>query len=152
MEQYENAVIYLKDALDLEPNNYEVLAVLGATLTELGNYEEAISIFQKSLEVHYNVEIISMFGYIKALQGKKNKAYEIIEQIQSQFNKNCEFSTVISRIYIALGEMETAYVLLEQAFEKHEADLITIISDPRLAKIRNDPKCKDLAKRIGIPT
>jgi TolB-like protein/Flp pilus assembly protein TadD len=150
MGQYETAMIYLNDALDLEPYNYEVLAVLGATFAELGDYEKALGIFQKSLEVHYNVEILSMFGYIYALQGKPSKAYKIIKQIKTQFNKNCEFSTILARIYIALGEKEIAYELFDQAFEKHEADLIAIISDPRLAKITNDPKCKDLIKRIGI--
>lgn len=150
MGQYETALIYLHDALDLEPNNYEALAVLGATLAELGNYEEALNIFQKSLESHYNIEIISMFGYIRALQGKKSEAYEIIKQIQSQLNRNYEFSTILSRIFIALGENEKAYELLEQAFEKHEADLIAIISDPRLLKVIKEPKFKELIKRIGI--
>ena len=150
MGRYENAVTYLNDALELEPNNYEALALLGGVLTELGNYTEALSIFQKSLDAHYNIEVFSMLGYVNALEGKKDKVYEIIGQIQTKHNR--AYLTILSRIYLALGEKEIAYEFLEQAFEQHEADLIALKSDPRWSKIRNESKFKELILRIGFPT
>jgi adenylate cyclase len=141
----------LNDALELEPNNFEALAVLGVVLTELGNYTEALSILQKSLGIHYNVEVFAMLGYVNALKGKKDKAYEIIRQIQSQSKYNREYPTYLSRIYLALGEKETAYEFLERAFEQHDLDLIGLNSDPRWAKIRNESRFKELVLRVGLP-
>jgi tetratricopeptide (TPR) repeat protein len=151
MDRYETALVYFTDALDMEPDNYEILFLMAGPLIELGRFEEAVFYIQKSLDINYNVEVFSMLGYISALKGEKNKAYEIIEQIKSQFNEACELSTTLARIYFALGEKETAYQYLDQAFENHEADLCSTVSDPRLKKIKNEPQFRDLIKRMGIP-
>lgn len=151
MGQYENAMIYLNDALELEPNNYEALVLLGAVLTELGDYTEALSIIQKSLDIYYNIEVFSMLGYINALNGEREKVYEIIKQIQSQTKQNNEHLVILSRIYLALGKKEIAYEFLERAIERHDVDLIALKSDPRFAKIRNESRFNNLVKRIGIP-
>lgn len=151
MKQYENALIYVNDALELETDNYETLALLGAVLAELGRYDEAMSIFQKSLDIHYNIEVFSLLGYVNALEGSKDKAYDIIEQIKSQSQHSREYPVVLSRIHLALGEKEIAYEFLERAFEQRDADLIALKSDPRWTKIRNEPRFENLVIRIGIP-
>lgn len=151
MEHFETAKIYLIDALDLEPNNYEALAILGAVLVELGNFDEALRIFQKSLQICYSIEITSMIGYLNALQNKQNATYEIIEQIKTEFSDNHEFSSNLARIYFALGESNIAYKLLTEAIEKNEADIFAIATDPRLRSIRNELRFKELLLRIGFP-
>jgi TolB-like protein/tetratricopeptide (TPR) repeat protein len=150
MGRFENALIYLNDALELEPNSFEALAVMGATITELGNYHEALNVFKKSLMLQYNSEVLSMIGYVNALIGDRDNAYEIIKQLQSHFHKQIESPTILSRIYAALEEYEEAFMLLEQAFNKHEADLISLNSDPRWRKIKNKPQFKELVTRIGL--
>ena len=151
MQHFETAKIYLIDALDLDPNNYEVLAILGAVLVEMGNFDEALSIFQKSLEVSYSIEIISMIGYLNAIQNNRSETYEIIERIKTEFSDDNEFSSNLARIYFALGELDIGYKLLSDAFEKHEADIFAIAADPRLSRIRNEPRFKELIDKVGFP-
>jgi TolB-like protein/tetratricopeptide (TPR) repeat protein len=148
MQKYENALTYLEDALVLEPESYETLAVLGGVLTELGNYPEALKNFQKSLKNQYNVEVLSMIGYVYALEGKKVEACEIIKQIESKNDNN--YPIQIAKIYLALGEQEIVYDLLEQAFEQHESDLLAINTDPRWKTLRNEPRFIELCIRVGL--
>jgi TolB-like protein/DNA-binding winged helix-turn-helix (wHTH) protein/Flp pilus assembly protein TadD len=151
MSRFENAISYLKDALELESTDYLALVLLGATLTELDKYEEASTIFQKSLRIQYNTETLSMIGYVNARAGRKHKAYQIIKQIESQSKSNCHHAIKLARIYFALGEKETAYEFLDRAFEQREMDLIGLKSDPRWARIRHEPRFRELIRRVGLP-
>lgn len=151
MNQFEKALVYLEEFFEIEPINYINLTLLGAALTELGEYERALKLFQNALDIQFNFEIISMIGYTQALAGNKNKAREIIRQIKSQSTANNQPSSKLARIYLALGEKETAYKFLEQSLEDDEADLIALKIDPRLRKIRNESRYKELISKVGLP-
>ncbi len=150
MGRFESAINYLKDALEIEPTDYVTLAILGSTLTELGNYEEALSIFQKSLNSYFNIEIESMIGYVYALKGENDKARRIIKEIESEPKDVCQPAIKVARIYIALGEKETAYELLDQAHEQHNVDFFSLNSDPRWKAISDEPRFKALVSKIGL--
>ena len=151
MGQYHEAIFYLKDALELEPANYETLVVLGAAFAEAGNYDGALAAFNKSLDIHFIVETLAMIGYVNALEGKRKEARQIINQIETQSNKDGEHTTKLAIIYSALGEKKTTYELLERAFEKHEFDLIALKCDPRLRMIKNESRFEELIRRVGLP-
>jgi adenylate cyclase len=151
MGRLENAVRYVNEALEINSTDYIALVILGAALTELGKYKEALSVFQKSLNLQYNIDTLSMIGYVNAREGKKDEAFQVIEQIKSQSKNNCNYSIKIAIIFLALGEKEITYNLLEQAFEEHDEDLIALKSDPRLKTINNEPRFKEFALRIGLP-
>lgn len=150
MGRFEAAISYLNDALEIEPTDYIALAILGASLTELGKYQEAISIFQKSLDNYFNIEIASMIGYVHALEGNKDKANQVIEQIKSLPKDICQPEIKLARIYKAMGEKDKAYELLEQAYIQHNVDFVSITSDPRWNTIKNEPRFKALALKLGL--
>lgn len=151
MGQYECAVFYLKDALELEPTDYGSLLLLGASLAELGNYNEALAVLEKSLNLYFSVETLSMIGYLNAIEGRKQNANQVIQQIKAH-SKGYRINAIsLARIYAALGEIKTAFEFLEMAFEQHDVDLISITADPRWASIKNEPKFRELVRRVGLP-
>lgn len=151
LNNFDSALSYLEEFLEMDPNNYLGLALLGATLTELQNYERALIMFHKSLNIQFNFETLAMIGYTYARADKKEEAYEIIKQIELQSTDNNQQSTKLSRIYFAVGEKETAYEILNQALENHEADLIALKIDPRFRKVVNEPRFKELILKVGLP-
>ncbi|MBS1792703.1 MAG: winged helix-turn-helix domain-containing protein [Acidobacteria bacterium] len=150
MGRQENAIVYLNDALELEKNDWEAQMILASSLTELGRYKEAITIFEKCLTLNYDFEALSMIGYANALEGNKEKAYEIINQINSNSKTPVTNSIKLAKIYGALNEKDMAFKYLESAYQQHEIDLTSLISDPRWKSIADDPRFVDLAKRIGF--
>lgn len=151
MRQPEKAFFCLNEALELEPSHYETLTLLGGVLTELGDYPAAIATFNKVLEIQNNSEILGMIGYISALDGERDKAIEVVEQLESQSKVASENAIKRARIYLALGEKETVYELLDEAFHWHESDLMALKADPRWASVREEPRFIDLVKRVGLP-
>ena len=151
MGRYENAIMCLNEALELAPADQLSYVLLGAVLTELHRFEEAFAIFDKSLELQPNLEALAMIGYAAALSGDKEKARRIIAEVTPQAKPE-HTSTVIARIYVALGEIDMAFKLLEKAFSEHEADLVGLGCDPRWRLISHDPRFKALTAKIGLPS
>jgi len=148
---FENAITYLEGVLELEPDDYEALVLLGSALAELGKYNKSLSVLHKSLTIQYNVETLSMIGYVNAREGKKKEAHKIIRQIKLQSNSSSQYSIKLARIYSALGEEETAFRFLDKAFNEHDVDLLGLKSDPRMLAVSNDPRFKELVLKVGLP-
>ncbi len=150
MGRFEQAAIYLNDVLEIEPADYEALVVLGGVLTELQRYDEALDAFRKSINIHYNADTFAMIGYIDALEGRQNEAFQIIEQLKSEDDNN-KHAIKIARIYVALGDHEGAFRYLDEAFIRHELDLTALSVDPRWSRIRHDPRFLELGSKVGLP-
>jgi len=151
MKRYENAVFYLKEALELEPNNYVALTILGVILTESKKFDEALKVLEYSLKSQFNIETLSCIGYLHATEGNKKKAYNIIEQIKLLPEYNNHSGMRLAKIYLALGDKETAYDLLDDAFEKHDVDLISLKFHPIWTPINNDTRFVGLLLKVGLP-
>ena len=148
--QFENAISYLEGVLELEPEDYEALILLGSAQAELGNYNTALQVLFKSLNIQYNLETLAMIGYVFARKGEKKKALEIIDQIKSRTNNNFQYSSKLARIYSALGEKEIALRFLSKAFNEHDVDLLGLKSDPRWLAINQEPKFKEFVLKVGL--
>jgi TolB-like protein len=150
MQQFSNALNYLQELLDLEPDDYISLAILGAVLTELGKYDEALEILNRSLEIQFNLDVLSFIGYTYALSNNPNKARQIIKQIEYDFKLKHHISFKLAIIYLGLGEIDTVFNLLEKALEEHDIDLAAIKSDPRMKLLYKEPKFQEIIKKIGL--
>ncbi len=56
----------------------------------------------------------------------------------------------LAQLYARLGETEKALTLIEASFAKHEGDVLFIKVDPRFASLRQEPRFKELLRRIGL--
>ena len=55
-------------------------------------------------------------------------------------------------IHLALGPEERVFEILEQLYEERNDWLVWLKVSPELKGVRNDPRFKDLMKRVGFPT
>ena len=152
MRRYENALFYLREALELEPTNYVALAIIGAILTKLGDYDEALKLLEESLNAQFNIETLSCIGYLNAVKGDKDKAYQIIDQMKSLSENKNHSGMRLAKIYLALGNKDIAYELLDDAFEKHDVDLVSLKFHPIWTPINNETRFKNLLLKVGLPT
>jgi adenylate cyclase len=151
MGQFKSAISYLEVVLELEPTDYEALVLLGSALAEIGKYNMALSVLKKSINIQYNLDTLAMIGYVSALQGERENALKIINQIESQSEGNFQCSSKLARIYSALGEKEIALSFLNKSFKEHDVDLLGLKSDPRWLKLSNDPRFKEIVSKVGLP-
>jgi len=145
---YERALFYLHDAVELEACDYEALLLLGATYTELEDYEKATEFLRKSYDSHRHLETLSMIGFVEGLAGRKNAAIRIIERINSELRDHHSHSINLARIYLALDEKEKMYALLDEAYDQHLLDMYALASDPRWKAVSTENRFQSLVQRV----
>src|ERR1700722_2693670 len=52
--------------------------------------------------------------------------------------------------YAELGDRSQAFTSLEEAYRDHDLDVLSLKCSPELDALRDDPRYKDLARRIGF--
>ncbi len=99
-EEYEDALLMLKKARELEPNNPEIYSGLGMLYYYLEQFQEAIAAFQKSLSFQPNNPDAYLFlGIIydstKQKKEAKNNLDKALELYRKEFNMRDFFLTKV---------------------------------------------------------
>lgn len=151
MERFGTALIYLKEAVELESKDWEALLILGAVLAALGRDSESLLALEESLSIRNDIETLAMIGYVHALFGRTNQSLDIMSEMESKNGVEIIQPTALARIHLALGNTPQAYQFLETAFEIHDPDLIGLKFDPTWKPLRNETKFNALIRRVGLP-
>ncbi len=57
----------------------------------------------------------------------------------------------IALIYNGLGETEETLAWLERGFEQRDAKMVFLKVEPKWNNLRDEPRFKDLLRRVGLP-
>jgi len=79
-DRYQEAYGYVKRALELRPNDNAILDSMGWVLYRLGQYNEAIKMLRKSLEIRLDPEVASHLGEVLWVSGEREDAREVWRQ------------------------------------------------------------------------
>lgn len=60
--------------------------------------------------------------------------------------------TTLARTCALMGKKQEALKVLEEAYARHEADMLSCLSNPDLLTLKDEPGYKALIKRINFPT
>ena len=144
----------MQEGLDLHPNQEAYFDHFAVIYIELGDYDRAIQLLDRGLEVSAKRHPSMLINKAIALY-KKNEAEEaekyMMEVIDRANNGESETYYRISHYYSQTGDLDEAFKWLELAYEKHEIDMIWLKRQLSLAPIRSDPRYFDLVRRVGFP-
>ncbi len=87
-------------------------------------------------------------AYAKA--NRKDEAIMILDELKELSKQRYMSSYEAAAIYVALGDNEQAFQLLERAYKEHCFHLVYLKVWPQFSVVREDPSFQDLVKRIGL--
>jgi tetratricopeptide (TPR) repeat protein len=140
-----------REALRLEPRHPTARFWLGFAYDASGMYSDAISICETALRSDpSNQDCLQVVGYAYAKSGRRREAEEVIRKFEEI--GRTEYSVIYrpAVIHALLGDKEKAFAALEKAFAAHDWDISRINVDPFVDSLRDDPRFKDLIKRMGL--
>lgn len=149
MDRYETALLYLDEAIELEPEDWEAHLIFGAVLAEQHRFSDSIAALNRSLDIYDNIETIAVRGYVYARAGNRDKALRVIDEIR-EISGELNQPTAVAKIYLALGNVELTYKFLSDAYDIHEPDLIGLKVDPMWKPLRAQSEFRALAKKVGL--
>ena len=150
--QPDKALQQSRKAYDLEPNFVIGRLNLGKTYNGNSLYEDAIRLSEDSLQTDpLNQHMLWIGGYAYARSGRRREAEEAIRRLSDIAKTNYVIPSFIASIYGALGDKDKAFAELEKALEQRDSWLKWIKGDPMMAPLRDDPRFKEILKRLNLP-
>ena len=150
--RYDEAVEAGKKAIELDASSSVAHQRLGSAYEQKRMFPEAVAEFKKAVDGSHRVQLaVSSLAHVLALAGNRAEAERLLAELQERSKSEYVSSYLIAQIYVALGEKESAFKLLEKAYAERSIDLVLAKVDPRLDPLRYDPRFAELLKEVGFP-
>ncbi len=150
--QYDRALDQAKQVFDLDSKFIVGRWALSQAYIAKGRYAEAIAVNEESLKTEPTNQVFLRFaGYAYAKAGRRREAEEIIGRFKEIAKTQYVMSYYLAMIYGELGEKDKAFAELEKAYEQHDYLLPRIKVEPFFDPLRDDPRFKDMLKRLHLP-
>ena len=147
--QFDAALEQAKKTYELDPNHPGAQAWLCYTLNAKGMYAESLSIAEKSLRTDSPLSGAAAYAYAKS--GQRQKAEALIARWREIEKTEYVMNYFVAVTYAALGEKDSAFAELEKAYQARDWFLTRLKVDPFVDSLRDDPRFKDLLKRMNLP-
>ncbi|HVQ38365.1 MAG TPA: protein kinase [Pyrinomonadaceae bacterium] len=150
--QNDRALAQARKTYDLEPSHPIGRWMLSQTYIYTGMYGDAISLSEQWLQTDpTNQFALREAGIVYAKAGRPDKAQEMIRRFReiakTQYVPTCR----IALVYWALGDKDKTFEELDKAFELRDWELHRSNVDPYFSSLRDDPRFKELLKRLNLP-
>ena len=138
--------------IELDPTFSAAYENLGASYLKLGRNAEGIASLEKAVELGKRSGVrLRGLGYGYAVTGKRTEAIAIAKELEEKFAKKEATGQYVAAIYAGLGEKDKAFEWLEKDFQNRQGSLGDIKWRIHFETLRDDPRYKDLLKRMGLP-
>jgi TolB-like protein/Flp pilus assembly protein TadD len=124
---------------------------LGLAELLAGKRDEALRNLEKGVEMNRSSRTLGTYGYALAVYGRKAEALAIARELERDYQRSGNFAVNIAAIYSGLGEKDTAFEWLDRAYEDRNSELTRLKWWPQVQPLRNDPRFKDLLKKMELP-
>jgi len=149
--RYDEAIRELRGSLALRPSDAHTLWLLGFTLVEKGQPNEAIPLLEKaSVLADRSSGFIDVLGAAYARAGRRSDALRILAELKRRKQHGYVAAASFVIVYLGLGENEQAFAWLEEAYKERSNMLKFVKVHPLFDPLRDDPRFVDLVHRIGL--
>ena len=175
----EEAIGFLRRALEQDPLSPSSCNNLGLVLAGMGRFMEAESAYRKALELapqsvatrgNLSLPLLALGRGEEALKEALREPDEALQlwalaiiyhslghpresnvALEELIEKDSENSaSQIAEVYGARGEMDHAFEWLERAYEQRDGGLAEMKVSPRLRSLHGDPRWGAFLKKMGL--
>ena len=147
--RYDEAIAQLRKTIEIDPRFYLAHYYLGQAFQLKGQLAEAITEYQKAVELDDDPEALAYLGQAYARAGRQDEAQKILAHLREEAKSRYVSGYSMALMFMGLGDKEQAIDALERAYREGAGnDLFTIRVDPMLDDLRGQPRFEALAEKI----
>jgi len=135
----------------MDPGFFLAHYTLGVALLQLRDFNTAIAELEKARSLEDKPWIVGTLAYGYALSGNRTAALKLIAELHEQAKQRHVTPFWFAMTSMALGNKDDAFKWLEQCYAERSVWLTFLKMDPMLDPLRDDPRFKDLLKRLRFP-
>ncbi len=148
---YDEAIHELRTVLATQPNDPVALWDLGLVLLFKNQPEEAIPVLEKGLVAsNRSPGVIGSLIRAYAVAGRRSDAMRLLSELQTRRKAGFVPARAFVDAYIGLGDKDQAFAWLEQGYKDGSNILQWLKVTPDFDSLRDDPRFKDLLRRVGL--
>lgn len=144
------AAAAFRHAATLAPQFLIAHVMLGLAFVQGRQADPAIAAFQRALDLAETPDTLAMLGHALAQAGRGEEARAVLGRLEELAATRYVNAYGPALIHLALGDREAALTGLERAAEARCELLVYLGIDPRLDPLREEPRFKALAARVGL--
>jgi TolB-like protein/Flp pilus assembly protein TadD len=149
--RYDEAVDQCRRTIEMDPNFAVAHWHLGLAYEQKQVFDAAIEEFQKAVSLSGGSPLMkAALGHAYAKSQKKHEANKILGELNELSKQEYVSSYEVATIYVALGDNEQAFQLLEKAYAEHSFHLVRLNVSPHFKAISSDPRFQDLVHSVGL--
>ena len=148
---YEAAIEHCRRVLDLDPRQLPAQRLMGAAYLQAGRTRDALEAFEaQHPELRNDPVTISWLAHAKAGTGDRPGARALLAALQGLDGSRYLPHYHLASAYAGLGEVDAAFVALEQATVDCDPALAHVAVERRFGPIRSDPRYTRLVDLLGL--
>src|SRR6185436_5637760 len=138
--------------IELDPNFGPAYEYLAFSYLKKGRNAEAIAAAEKAADLTNRAGItLGDMGYVYAASGKRAEAVAVIKELEAKYARKEAIGQYLSAVYAALGDKDQAFEWLEKDFQARNGKLVEIRWQLQSEALHDDPRYKDLLRRMNLP-
>jgi TolB-like protein/DNA-binding winged helix-turn-helix (wHTH) protein/Flp pilus assembly protein TadD len=140
-----------KRGLLLDPKDWMQHYFLGVGYESTGKLQEAISEYQKAIEMSGDSQGVVALAHAYSAVGRKAEAEKILRGLERKSKETSASPYTMATIYVGLGENDKAFEFLEKAYSQKSLGLSwSLKSDSLLDSLRPDPRFQSLLRGMAL--
>jgi len=146
--RYNEAIQELSRVVALDPNFFQTHQTLGWAYVQTGAYDQAIAAFKKALDLGAGSQVDTDLAHVYAVSGRLSDANALLRRIIANAGRRYVSSADIAVVYAGLGDNDQAFAWLERAYDERSRPILQLRINPRLDRLRPDPRFASLIRRV----
>jgi TolB-like protein/tetratricopeptide (TPR) repeat protein/DNA-binding winged helix-turn-helix (wHTH) protein len=149
--RYDDSIRELRSFLAVHPDDAMAHLTLAFPIIANGQAQEAISDLEKTaVMMHRSPGALELLATAHARAGHRTEALRLLEELKQGQKTGYVQATSFINPNLALGNNEEALAWFERAYQRQEGILQWIKVHPFFDPVRDDPRFKDLVRRVGL--
>ncbi len=148
--RHDESIAQVNRTLMLEANFAYARYILGNNHCVKGRYAEAITEYRNSLAANDDPYVKALIVRALAKSGQRREALALFDELKSESTRRYVPNYTFTVAYTALGDKEQALAWLEKDIVERSAFAVFSAVDPALDELRDDPRFKEMLKRMNL--
>ena len=150
--RYDDAVVAIKETLDLDPDFGPAYVTLGRIYVAKGMPDRAVDELKRAeVLMGPRPDVTTPHAYVLARAGRHREARAMLGELRRLAKPRDPAPIRLAMIHIGLGETDRAFEWLEKAYEARDWQMALLNVEPLFDTVRSDPRFAALVAHVGLP-